>query len=504
MKRLQRWISGVLLCALLAASAATPASAASASFKDIPAGHWAASYIERAVQAGLVNGETTTTFGLGHPMTRAAFSVVLCRLFSWEMQTPEKGSFEDNPDPSAWYYSAVETACANGAVTRQSSLFRPSDPITREEMAVALVRALGYTTVAGLDQGLDCPFADVETNKGYLTMAYYLGISSGTSATTFSPDQTATREQAVVMLMRVYDRLNTPAAERIGIVSASAEQDEFFGCAAVAISGARLTSAGAVILSPADEEARALQKAIRAEKAEVLLKVDGKQTSLKAKADTSAKAIADAAEEYDGVLLDISGLPEIWKEGHTALVTALKKALGGKKLYVVAEAPANGGSEYGYDYAALAVQADRLILRVAAYDKEINGFPTAPQEPLEEVYYALALLKGQVDLSKCSLWLSTTGLSWTGDKSSGPMSAEQIYELLQDSAAHSYYSARYADAYLSCAANGKRKVVWFHDQRAAAARLQMCTFFGTSGVCLSNLTSVADYEGYSILSGLEP
>ena len=59
-----------------------------------------------------------TRFGLGAPMTRGAFVVALCRLFGWEMVTPEAGSYTDNQDKSAWYYSAVETAYANGAITR--------------------------------------------------------------------------------------------------------------------------------------------------------------------------------------------------------------------------------------------------------------------------------------------------------------------------------------------------------------------------------------------------
>ena len=40
-------------------------------------------------------------------------------------------------------YSAVETAYANGAITRQTDTFRPREPITREELAVMLVRAMG-------------------------------------------------------------------------------------------------------------------------------------------------------------------------------------------------------------------------------------------------------------------------------------------------------------------------------------------------------------------------
>ena len=217
-RRLQWFCSCALLCALLVTAALpAPAAAASTGFSDVPESHWAADSIRRAVDLGLFQGQTPTRFGLGAPMTRGAFVVALCRLFGWEMVTPEAGSYTDNQDKSAWYYSAVETAYANGAITRQTDTFRPREPITREELAVMLVRAMGCGTIAGLAQDLPMPFRDVTTNVGYIAMAHELGLVNGTAATTFSPDQTATREQAAVMLIRLYDSYHAAAPEKTGI-----------------------------------------------------------------------------------------------------------------------------------------------------------------------------------------------------------------------------------------------------------------------------------------------
>ena len=49
------------------------------------------------------------------------------------------------PPPDRWFYAAVETACANGALSGAGHAFRPTDNITREEMAAMLGRGLGYT-----------------------------------------------------------------------------------------------------------------------------------------------------------------------------------------------------------------------------------------------------------------------------------------------------------------------------------------------------------------------
>lgn len=510
MSKLKHWLAGLLVCALVSTLAVTPSGAVSLKFRDVPAGYWAASDIAQAVEAGLVQGETADTFGLGHPMTRAAFTVILCRLFGWETVRPAEGTFTDVQDTGAWYYSAVETACANGAVTLQSDRFRPNDPITREEMAVMLIRALGYTSMAGLDQGLSCPFTDVDSNKGYLTMAYYLGISGGTGAATFSPDQTATREQAVAMLMRVYRCCTGRSPERIG-VAGSFEMANIDGCDVVVLSSARLLSNGSLAPMTADANELAKFRTRLAEAgAKTVLRISGSKDLLRSQSalNDGAKAAAKAAADYDGILLDIEDLGSSYKAGYTSLTQKIRSLMGdGKLLYVTADAPAVDTADNGYDYKALAAAADRLILRVDAYKKTVNGFPTGPQEPLEEIYYGLASLKGRIDLSKCSLWLSTTGLSWTGGKFTGSILADQIQEMLLSPSTDIYYSRRYAEAYLTQMMPGANKntrtVVWFHDEQAVAARVRLCAFFGVDSVCLSNLSSVADYGNYSVLRGLK-
>ena len=191
------------LCLLMSGA---PAQAASAGYSDIPAGHWSEESVVRATELGLFQGVGDGIFGRGQPITRAAFVTALVRLFGWEEVRPASPTFTD-AGTDRWFYAAVETARANGAVTATSRTFRPTDNITREEMAVMLVRALGYASLAGTVSGYSSPFTDVTTNRGYITVAYDLGIVGGMGEGRFAPDQTATREQAAAMLVRVHDRL---------------------------------------------------------------------------------------------------------------------------------------------------------------------------------------------------------------------------------------------------------------------------------------------------------
>ena len=215
MKFLQRFIACLLILLLFAA----PARAAAATFSDVPSTHWAYANVMRAAELGLVGGIGGGKFGLGQNITRAQYATMLCRLMGWSTLNPAQGSFDDNQDRSAWYYSAIETAAANGAIAKYSRTCKPDEPLKREEMAVMTLRALGYGdgVLAGMVQN-DCTFSDTTTNRGYIALADRMGFMSGVGGGKFSPRTVSTREQAATVLLRVYDRLHASVTR--GTVSA--------------------------------------------------------------------------------------------------------------------------------------------------------------------------------------------------------------------------------------------------------------------------------------------
>ena len=202
----KRLFSCALALVYMLLSLPTALAVSTPGYADVPADHWAYGDIVRVTQAGLFQGVDSTTFGIGQQMTRAQFVTALVRLFGWEPVVPETPTFSDCADASRWYYSAVETAYANGALPPYANTFRPSDPITREEMATMLVRSLGYTSLAGRMSASHLPFTDVTTNQGYIAVAYDLGLVTGYDGGLFLPEQAATREQAAAVLARLYDK----------------------------------------------------------------------------------------------------------------------------------------------------------------------------------------------------------------------------------------------------------------------------------------------------------
>ena len=204
---MRKRILSLLLALIMCLSLAAPALAVPTGYSDVPERHWSAQSVRRATQLGIFNGVGGGKFGRGQPITRAAFVTAMVRLFDWEAVTPAKATFTDVAK-GRWYYTAVETACANGAIPTAGKTFRPTENITREEMASMLVRGLGYASLAGTVGAGSSPFTDVTTNRGFIALAYDLGIVSGVGNNKFAPDNTATREQAAVMLVRIYDKLH--------------------------------------------------------------------------------------------------------------------------------------------------------------------------------------------------------------------------------------------------------------------------------------------------------
>lgn len=485
-RRVCRLLACALLVAVMFGAAPVPASAA---FADVPAGSWAETSINRCVQSGLFQGETATRFGMGKPMTRAAFTVVLCRFFGWELIKPEQPTYTDVQDPARWYYTAVETAYDRGAITRQTEEFRPNDPITREEMAVMLIRALGYTSLAGQAQELAMPFTDVTTNKGYIAMAYELGIINGTSDTTFSPERTATREQAAVMLMRLYDKVNGSAPKLVGV---AAEQDggDWNGYEAVAITGGRLSYAAnqALVTRPEQKRETALITAIHTDGARALLQVTGNASALKGNSHTLAAAVVQAVQNggYDGAYLTFPNLAANKRGALTTLLKAVDELLpAGKLLYVEAPAPVWHGKDGGaYDYSEMGKAADCLVLQIVPYQIWDGKVMMAPMEPVEEVYYAFAALNDTVPAEKLCLQLTTTASIWQGSKSSGTADGAELQSILAAENAQTYYSERYQCAYLQQMGVSPARVTWYLDEQAVRERVQLSRLFGAERICL--------------------
>lgn len=492
-RRVHQIIACLTLCALLAG--AVPPASAAGTFRDVPDSLPEAEAIHRCVELGFFQGESSTRFGVGHSITRAAFVVAMSRFFQWDTKNVTKTPTYSDVPADAWCYGAVEAAVASGALSSQSGTFRPNDAITREELAVLLVRALGYETIAALAQDLATPFRDVRTSPGYIAMAYDFGLVSGGTRSQFSPSDPAAREDVAVVLTELYDKLHAPAARRIGITGSLENLADLTGYEAVGIPTGKLMCAGkpSVPVTMAAERFTALQNAIRGSGAKVFLHVQGGPTALNGDARETAAALAAAVEDAgcDGLMLDLEKLKLTQQDAMNSLMTALPPALDGKPLYVIADAPVwNGTSCEGYDYGLIGENADCLILRIASYSDISGDFPIAPVEPLEEAYYALGEVRGVVDGDKLALMVTTEGQLCLGSRTVDAISQAELRELLADKGTKAYYSTRYDCAYLTGTYDKREAVAWYLDDRGIEARGRLAGLFGVTRLCMADLNDL--------------
>lgn len=118
-------------------------------------------------------------------------------------------------EPSTWAREEIEAATELQAITESLSE-NYQEGLTRAQFVELLIKTYESITDEVIDiSTLKNPFTD--TDKVYLLKAYAAGIVSGTSSTTFSPDALVTREQMVVMMVRmieeIEDKLNTRLLE---------------------------------------------------------------------------------------------------------------------------------------------------------------------------------------------------------------------------------------------------------------------------------------------------
>lgn len=173
-------------------------------------GHWAADDIEYLTSKQIVKGVSAELFKPDASVTRAEFAALIARLI--QLPPASTAQFSDVIS-SAWYADVVNSAAENGLLTGYNHKFRPLDKITREEMAVIMIRA--YTLKAGMMPVLNgqvVPFKDDAGISSWASAAVYqaqeLGLIQGRPNGTFGPKKTATRAEACVMIKRMLDKTN--------------------------------------------------------------------------------------------------------------------------------------------------------------------------------------------------------------------------------------------------------------------------------------------------------
>lgn len=160
--------------------------------------------------AAVVSGTAAQLWTL-HPEwtadeVRAALFNTAQIIDGWRVLDPQRtlaactAAFSDVSE-AAWYYGAVAWAAERGIAQSDMERFAPDAPCSRAEMVTFLYRAAGSPKTARTESG----FADVSAGgvlERAVCWAVENGVTNGTDAAHFSPEETCTRAQAAAFLHR--------------------------------------------------------------------------------------------------------------------------------------------------------------------------------------------------------------------------------------------------------------------------------------------------------------
>lgn len=184
------------------------------SFSDLSK-HWAAAYIHTMSRKFIVEGRTATKFEPDMSITRGEFATYIAKGLGLSGDKAAAAKFKDVNTNTAMGTYIGAASKAGIAAGNTDGNFKPNSPITRQEMAVMMMRA---ASVAGLtvqlpqsaaaylqkykDRGKIGTWAQADVAK-----SVYIGVISGKTATTLSPQTNATRAEGTVMLMRLLQKV---------------------------------------------------------------------------------------------------------------------------------------------------------------------------------------------------------------------------------------------------------------------------------------------------------
>jgi hypothetical protein len=198
------------LAALASTTVMAPFSAsASTSFADLnKAATWAQASILKAKETGIMKGDTDGNFRPLDTITRREAATILTKLLQLPVEETVTSSFVDVKS-SDWGSKYIEAVKHAGLMSGDGKTFRPNAPITREELAVILVKA-AKEDVTGKGSNLTVADRHVVSTwaKPYVQAAMEMGLLRG-DGKNFNPKKSAQRQEVAVMAMNLSNVLST-------------------------------------------------------------------------------------------------------------------------------------------------------------------------------------------------------------------------------------------------------------------------------------------------------
>ncbi|MFD2169547.1 S-layer homology domain-containing protein [Tumebacillus lipolyticus] len=178
-----------------------------ASFTDLQGVDWANESILALAKKGIVIGSGNGEFQPKRPVTRGELTKILA-LSSGDLNLGGPASFRDVNQNA--YQTFIETVVRKGYMSGdKEGTFRPSAGLTREELAVVLVRFAGIEPTSNMQELSFQDRGDVSSwARPFVRAAVEFGLMSGDAEGTFRPHATASRAEVSTAIVNVMNGTN--------------------------------------------------------------------------------------------------------------------------------------------------------------------------------------------------------------------------------------------------------------------------------------------------------
>ncbi|MDF2837934.1 MAG: hypothetical protein K0Q63_3574, partial [Paenibacillus sp.] len=177
-------------------------------FRDIE-GHWAEPIICEALNVGIVEGRSETTFQPEAYITRVEFAAILLRTLGINSRPAGDGlPFADQERIPSWATDVVSAAAENGVLQGYPDrTLQPLRHVNRSEMVAMIAKAMKWKLEPGdtsFEDDTDIP----DWARGYVNGAVQRNLVHGRDGDRFSPMEPATRAEASALLLRLWHLLS--------------------------------------------------------------------------------------------------------------------------------------------------------------------------------------------------------------------------------------------------------------------------------------------------------
>ena len=137
------------------------------------------------------------------------------KLYAYSVSTPEPSFADVNPISYSFDYMRLIFGLGITVGTSPTT-YSPGEFAAREQVAAMLARTYQELSGSAADV-VPTDFVDIGSSFAADDIAklYGLGVTTGTSETTYSPNEFATREQVAAMLVRMYELISGSAADAV-------------------------------------------------------------------------------------------------------------------------------------------------------------------------------------------------------------------------------------------------------------------------------------------------